>query len=230
MRNTTTKTRKLARAARTTRATAYRTRFVQLAARLDRDRAQAARFRYIRDADLTGAEREEINNALRETLADRVSGEVGYDSDIEVAYHAEFPLASAWLLFSATEAYEVGDVFDRLGLWIDPHHWDEGWSDYRETWAVTCTECGQVAFGVPGGDIESLPTRGTWPDTCDCRATLPKPHYPEIVGGGTAWWADCTCGWGKDADATTYKSRATAKGQVTRHLRAVGAEESVVTV
>jgi hypothetical protein len=239
MRDTTTKTRKQARAARTARATAYRTRFVKLDAKAARTArvatlarqarealdAELARLPRVRDEDLTREQRDAINEALREFLANRFSGEVGYDGDIEVAYHAEFPLASAWLLFSATEAPEVDAVFDRLGIVIDPAHWDDGWSEYRETWSVRCTECGAVHFGVPGGDIGQLPTRGTWPDgKCDCGAPLTKPHYTEIVGGDTAWWADCTCGWG--ADGPTYKTRAAAKGQITRHLKSVDAAQA----
>lgn len=224
MRNTTTRRNRKPR--RAAHVPAYRARLARLASKVDRDRAEAARFRTVRDADLTGPEREEITTALREYLTNRFSGEVGYDSDIEVAYHAEFPLASAWLLFSATEAPEVGEVFDRLGLAIDPHHWDDGWGEYHDKWAVRCPSCNGVAYGVPGGDIEQSVTRGTWPDKCECGAEIPKPHHPEIIGGGTAWFADCTCGWNKDADAPTYKSRASARGQVTRHLKSEGATQA----
>jgi hypothetical protein len=212
------------RTTRAARATAYRTRFARLAAKVDRDRTEAARFRYVCDADLTSAERDAINDALRDALCDH-GGEVPYGGAIEVAYHAELPLSSAWMLFGASDGESVGVVrvvFDRLGLAFDLARCDAEWMAYHDKWSVACPNCRTVAYGQPGGDTAQRQSRGTWPDTCEnCHADI-KPHYHEIIGEGTAWWADCTCGWNKD-DGPTYKSRASAQGQVTRHLRAVEA-------
>lgn len=206
--------RRMTRAAlreRRDRTRQWRTRWAQIGARLDRRPV----VRYVRDSDLTTEQLDAINDALREFLADRVSSEVGYTGDMEVAYHNGFPLAAAWLIFSGTEAYELGAVFERLGIAIDPRGWDDGWSEFSDMYQVICAECETRSYARPAEYSES-PADADWPQECHaCRAALPPQHYTDTYGGDTTWWAECSCGWETPNPA---KAERYAKGAATRHL------------
>lgn len=209
---------KAARREQVARAAVVRGRFVKLAA--SAARGELRRPNYVMHEDLTSEQWEAINEALREFLTDRFSGEVPYDSEESVAYHAEFPLAAARMILSATEAYELAEVFDRLKIDIHPTRWDcDGWSEYRETYAVACVECRGVSFGRPNG-ISGKPADADWPERCDCGAALPVQHHTDVYGNNGKFWANCSCGWETDNPmAERY-----AKGAATRHLKRVQVE------
>lgn len=174
----------------------------------------------VRDDTLTRDQRDALDAALAEWMLEGTHDyEVPYEHEEQVAYHAGFPLASAWLIFSGTEAPSLAEVFDRLGLVIDPHHWDDGWSEYSDRYGIACPECGTTNWGKPSGWVNDEPRDATWPGRCRCcDAAL---HHVMLWQEDGEWWARCTCGDWETPNG--MKGERYAKGAGTRHLNKVGA-------
>lgn len=177
-------------------------------------------WRYVHEEELTREQREELGDALHDFLAGRWSGEVPYDSDIAVAYHAGYYLAASWLLMGATEAEDVGAVFERHDIAIHPDWWlTDGWGDYHDKWGVKCPECNGFSYARPSDSSLTADdvSAATWPDKCyHCDHALPVQHHTSVTGEGTAWFAACSCGW----DPDTFTRQSSAKGAATKHRNA----------
>lgn len=174
-------------------------------------RVAPVQVRHVHEHELTGEQRAEIGEALRRHFAHKVDGEVHYTSDMEVAYRAEYLLASAWMLFSGTdECKDVRAVFDRHG--IAPHHewWlSDGWKEFHHKWGVQCDACHGYTYAWPGEYHDANPAEVTWPTRCDhCHATLPVQHHTTVFGDGTEWYAGCSCTWEPRNGAMKLKSSA----------------------
>lgn len=176
-------------------------------------------WRHAHEQDLTDREREEIGGVLHEFLADRISGEVAYTGDIEVAYHQGFLLTAAWLIFSGTEAYELADVLRRNRIVIHHDWWiTDGWGEFHDKFGVKCGECGTYSYGR-ANDIYQEPRHVDWPESCHgCNADLPRQHHTHVFGSGDSWYAECSCGTWESAE---MKGERYAKGAATRHLNRV---------
>jgi hypothetical protein len=173
-------------------------------------------WRYVHEQELTSEQREQLGAALHGFLANQWSGEVPYTSDIEVAYHAGYLPRRSSDLMSATEAEDVGAVFERHDISIHPDWWiTDGWGDYFGKWGVKCPMCGGFSFARPAdGLADGDESAATWPDKCtDCAHSLPVQHRTGVSGAGTAWFAACSCGW----DPDTFSRESSAKGAATKH-------------
>jgi hypothetical protein len=202
-----------------------RNRWVRLASQVDKGLIR--RPHYVHEHELTDAQRDDIATALQNWLRHPVSGRVERDpgSDLSVAYHAGFVLAASWLLFSGTEAPELGAVFDRHRIDLHPDWWlDDGWGDYHDQYGVHCAGedgCGSYTYAVPNG-IYLYPHHMDWPQRCrGCGASLPMQHRTQVFGADATFWSDCSCGWATDKPMT----RRHAKGAATRHVNAARAAE-----
>lgn len=182
-------------------------------------------WRYVHEDDLTGVVREDVGAALTEFLADMFSREVPKSgNDVEAMYHAGFYLSAAWMIIHNTDAYDLVEVLDKHRIRIHHDWWiTDGWGEWSEKFGTTCGECGTVTYAYCENP-DTPPADVAWPERCvGCRTALPKPHHTDVYGGGTVWWANCSCGWETENSA---KAQRYAKGQATRHLKLVAASET----
>jgi hypothetical protein len=200
--------------------TAARNRWLRLASLVDQGIIR--RPNYVHEQDLTDTQRADIAAALQDWLRHPLSGYVEPDPacEINVAYHAGFLLAASWLLFSGTEAPELGAVFARHRIDLHPDWWlTDGWADYHDRYGVRCAGengCGSYTYAVPNGHyLVPDPLHMDWPDRCGgCRAPLPVQHHTDVSGADGRFWADCCCGWATD----TPMAQRHAKAMATRHV------------
>lgn len=197
--------------------TAARNRWVALASLVDRGILR--RPNYVHEQDLTDAQRAEIATALQDWLRHPISGYIDPNPacEISVAYHAGFLLAASWMLFSGTEAPDLGAVFHRHRIDLHPDWWlTDGWGDYHGRYGVRCAGengCGSYTYAVPNGTYLE-PFHMDWPDRCGgCLATLPVQHHTDVTGANGRFWAECSCGWG----TATPMAQRYAEDLATRH-------------
>jgi len=200
--------------------------------RVNRSRAERGRivavvsrgerwWRYVHEQDLTSAQRDEIGEALRETLAHPLSGEVErYGDDVSAMYHAGFYLSVAWMLFGNVETRELNEVFRRHRIWVHHDWWiTDGWDAYSEKFGVSCPACGATVYGY-AEDVTVELSAAYWPHRCgNCHAEMPERHDTNVWGSGDSWYAECSCKWEAPNAA---KAERYARASATRHANAMG--------
>ncbi|EWM19722.1 hypothetical protein [Kutzneria sp. 744] len=171
---------------------------------------------FTHEQDLSDAERDDIQAALKDLLRNQWSNEVDHNGrELEAAYHAGFILSCAWLIFSGTEAYELHEVFNRHRIALHPDWWiTDGWGEWHSKYGVRCDGCNTSTY-ADAESIDADPADVAWPRTCcGCRSELPQRHDTSVCGADTSWWAECSCGWSADSPA---KAARYAKALATRH-------------